>query len=78
MGSTFCISSGMMRVSISPSSSALDYKAEVKSQAKPGSLSSHDKKERELVDGWAAHEEQVAELTNGRGCRSSEFPRRIS
>ena len=44
---------------------ALNSKAEVKSQAKPGGLeTSRDKKERELVDGWVAHEEQVAELTN--------------
>ena len=33
-----------------------DSKTEVKSQAKPSSLeTSHDKKERELVDGWVAH-----------------------
>ena len=44
---------------------ALDSKAEVKSQAKPSSLkTSHDKKKHELVDGWVAHEKQVAELTD--------------
>ena len=44
---------------------ALDSKADVKGQAKLSSLqTSHDKKERKLVDGRVAHEEQEAELTN--------------
>ena len=55
---------------------ALDSKAEVKIHAKPCSLkTSHG--ERELVDGRVAHEEHVAELTNCRGCWSSDFSRQV-
>ena len=52
---------------------ALDSKAAVKGQAKPSRLQpSHEKKERQLVIGWVAHED------GNRWRRwSSEFPRHV-
>ena len=54
---------------------SLNSMAEVWNQEKPSSLKkSHDKKERVLVIGWVAVEEQVAVLTDGWGRWSSESP----
>ena len=54
-----------MRVSISPSSSPSIRRPRSKVKQNPAVLKTiHDKKERKLVDGRVAHEEQVAELTN--------------